>query len=821
MPPLALSSRPLLAIALSALLAWDGGLDPVRRRLQEEDHEGARSALVAHLRSSGASGEALELLGEALLGLGRADEAAHQLERARTLHEAAGDRRGAARATRALRRADPLSDRRARLASKIAAGSLEAAERLLEDGHLDRARDLAEPALALAEGRDAEELRSLLARIAEASSEVDLDAAGDAPEAAGTWPLVVHEGEHYVLHANLEPSVVELVAETMDDIHAYYVRVYFDGDEGAAAAPKARIRVHPTREAMLEGWRGGSAPEGWWSPGENQVTCYDTRTTTGSLDWMLETLFHEASHQFMTLLSRRGGGAPAWLNEGTACFFEGATAMADRRVLWPDAALKRLASLASMLGTGSGPAPADVIGYAGAGSYPAEYYSFGWGLVFFLQQYEDPETLTHPYRPLYAEYRERITSRGGDSMALFEEAFLGTRSPLGHESFADFERDWRAWILDEVRPLHQAAPEQRRALRMERVGRYLEAAAAADEDRRAPVGAVELRLRALGHVEYVRRELEEPDAEDPALLALQADLLEALDRRESAAALVERLLALADAGAFEPTTEELAELERRLRELDRRNYALRRARRSLASLTRGARALLEDYEELRSPLLLRSYTFASGFGAALGDDEVLLPRAAELRARAREAGVLSGEVRSLAGGGTWSTTFTEIPGAFRAGSDAIELETVRPHGQVRTDIVLGDEYELRGELVREGELHRSTVHGLVVAGGERGDWLVFGLKRDGAAGLWYLASRDGTGVVTTRLADVRLSPPPADDAPLPVVVHALNGEWLELTVGEAAPVRVPWPAGLPRARHVGVYVKDGRAVLRGPVVELY
>jgi hypothetical protein len=811
----------LLLLAAHAAVTGDD-LDAARRLVQEERFEEAREDLERRLLRDGRDAGTLELLAEALSGLGRQDEAAHHLDRALRLHEEAGDRRGAARATRALQKADPLSARRAKLARDVATRSRKAAEQLLEDGHAERALALARPALPLAREREAEALRALVERILEASSEVDLDGAGEARDEAGAWPLVVLESEHYELHANLEPSVVELVAETMDDIHAYYVQVYFDGDERAAAAAKARIRVHPTRESMLEGWRGGSAPEGWWSPGENQVTCYDTRTTTGSLDWMLETLFHEASHQFMTLLSRRGGSAPTWLNEGTACFFEGATAMADRRVLWPDAALKRLASLAGMLGSGTGPTPAQVVGYAGGGSYPAEYYSFGWGLVYFLQEFEDPETLTHPYRPLYAEYRERVTSKGGDSMALFGEVFLGERSPLGHATFADFERDWRTWILEEVRPLHQAPPAERRALRMARVERYLAAAASAEEDRNPPVDAGELRLRALGHVEYVRRELDGPDAEDPALLALQADLLESIGRDESAAALVERLLELADSGAYAPPAEELAALERRLRDLDRRNYALRSARRVRTALTRSARSLLAEYERARTPLLLRSYTLAARFGAALDDEEVLLPRAAELRLAAREAGVLRGEQRLLAGSGAvWTTTFTELAGAFRGGPGEIRLEAVRPHGLIRTDLLLGDEYELRGELERVGELHRSSVHGLVVAGTEKGDWLVFGLQRGGEAGLWYLRNRDGSGVVTRKLAGVRLEPPPPDGEPVAVRVHASNGEWLELQAGDAAPVRAPWPEGLPRARHAGVYVKDGSLVLRDGVVELY
>ena len=104
---------------------------------------------------------------------------------------------------------------------------------------------------------------------------------------------------------------------------------------------------------MLANWTGGSAPEGWWSPGENKVTCYDTRTTTTSLDWMLETLFHEASHQFMTQLESKGGSAPAWLNEGTASYFEGARLLANGTVQTNLIPESRLRGLMYMIETGN------------------------------------------------------------------------------------------------------------------------------------------------------------------------------------------------------------------------------------------------------------------------------------------------------------------------------------------------------------------------------------------------------------------------------------------------------------------------------------
>lgn len=814
-----------LLLPLPSLLPFvtDGELERARALVAEEAWNDARSVLEEHLTVEGDDAAAYELLGEVLLELDEPDAAAHRLDLARSLYEEAKDSRGVKRAERALMKADPFTSRRAKLQRDLTTKLYKAADKLFEEGHPERALQLAEPALQVATGKDARKLEALLEKVRKAFEKVDLDEASEEGGEDGSWPLIVHESEHYVLHANLEQSVVELVADTMDDIYGYYVLVYFDGDASAAASSKARIRVHPTRDSMLSNWQGASAPEGWWSPGENQVTCYDTRTTTGSLDWMLETLFHEASHQFMTLLSRKGGSAPTWLNEGTACFFEGATAMADRRVLWPDAALKRLSSLSAMLNSGTGPTPTQVVSYAGGGSYPGEYYSFGWGLVFFLQQYEDPDSLEYIYRPLYATYRERITSKGGNSMELFEEVFLGKDSPLDHATFADFEADWRNWILDEVLPLHRAAKAERRALRRAKADRYIAAAAEASKSSRAPIGEVDLLNRALGHIEYIRKQIDGPEKDtDVELITLQAGLLETLERPQAAAPLVERLLELADQGYWAPTEEEFAALEKRLRDLDRKNYALRNAKRARSGLLRTARALLEDYEEAEQPLPLRAYTFASRLGAALDDQDVLLARAADLRAEARQAGALFGETRSLAGTTKdWTTIYTELSGALRSSPRRLELEAVRPHALIRTGIELGEEYELRATIERGDELHRSTVHGLVIAAVEEGDWLVFGVQRKGAAGLWRLSYREGSGVVTKKVKSFFLNPRPDDDDDLHLRVHVVNGQWIEAQVNGGETFDAVWPDDLPRAKFAGVYVKDGRTVLIDPVVERY
>jgi len=817
----------LLGLALPVVALGDRAAERVlaeaRLLAESEDWAGLRDLLSEHLARSPGEASAHELYGRALAQLGEPDRAAHHLARAFELFEKSGDSRGARGVERDLKRVDPLHGRRQRLQRDATSKLSKAAEKLFELGHPERAREILERLAPIAAGKDAGDVHQLLGEIEKASSEVDLDAAGDEREEGGTWPLVTFESDHYVLEANLEEELVALVAETMDDIHGYYVTLYFDGDAKAASAAKATIRIHPTRDSMLSGWSGSSAPEGWWSPGENRVTCYDTRTTTGSLDWMLETLFHEASHQFMTLLERKGGSAPAWLNEGTSSFFEGATAMADHRVLWPDAAIKRLMSLRAMLG-GSMDSPTleEVLGYGGPGSYPPNYYAWGWGLVYFLQQYEDPTTLEYVYRPLYSRYRERITSRGGDSRELFDEIFLGDDSPLGHGTLEEFERDWREWILEGVAPLHTAPEPERRELRLARATRYEEAAVLAAEDRKAPVAELDLLSRALGHLEYVRERLDGELREDVTLLGRQAGILERLERPAAAAPLVQRMLELADEGAWSPGEEELLALEERLERLDRRNYALRRAESTRRGLVRTARNLLEDYSEAEPSLPLRSYTFASALGAALADGEVLQAAAETLQVELRDQGFRFGQLRSLASPpSAWTTNHEAGPDRFRSGDARVELAAVRAHGRLNTAVELSEEYELRATFLRDGELHRSTCHGLVVAGVPRGDWLVFGLLKSGKAGLWRLELAPGGGVTTKKLETFYLEPRPADDQDLDVAVEVSADGRLSIRVGDCAPLEARVPPDLPRGRHAGIYAKDGTTILVDPVVELY
>jgi hypothetical protein len=793
-----------------------------RELSQSGDHAGAVALLRDHLKRSAGDAEAEELLGRALLELGRADEGAHFLEAARAHLVAAGNTRAASKLTGAIKGADPLFSSREALFKSIGKDLARSGEKLHKSGDTARALALLRAARPYVDARDLAQLERTLAQLEREGAQVDLAAAAGPRDEGGARALIERESAHYFLSCNLEPDVVDLVADTMDDIYANYVQIYFDGDASEAPKTKATIRVHGTWEEMAAVYGGAASPGlgGWWSPGSNEVHCYDTRDRGAELDEMLDTLFHEASHQFMTALRRGGSGVPPWLNEGTSTFFEGSVAMADHRVLWPDAALDRLQPLLYAFERPSGqPTLAQVIGDNGPGSYAGSYYAWGWGVVYFLQQWEDPATLEYAYRPLYAEYRRRMIDDGGDSRALFEEVFLGPDTPLGLTTFGAFEDAWREWIQRSVQPLWLARASERRALRMGQVERYVAAAdAAAAAGKRARVGPEDLLLRALGHVEYVRTRLDH-DTPVRDVLLLQADLLERLGRKRTAAALLEELLDHVDAGTLELPEDEYAALDSRLESLDKRNYDLRSVRSTRKRLVKSARRVLDSYTEKHPELVLRAYTFASSASIALGEPPELAGEALRLRALAAEQGLLLGRVAALAGAARqWFNPMSDSDDGLTVTPDGVRAEASRPLVAIDTSVPLRAPYEIRARMHREERAHLASAYGLVVAGAPGSDWLIVGVNDEGHLALWSWLH---AGSRLRHEKVMALERPIAPDASFDLAVRVDAEGRVEVLVDDQEPQTTRLRLDVPAERFGGVFVRDGKLRLEGLVVEIF
>jgi len=754
------------------------------------------------------------LYAAALEQVGRIDEAAHHMDSCATANERLGRDNEQKAALASLRRLDPLSARRDPFVRKVTSTLLTAVEELLAGGDAERALRIAQGLPRIARGKETRAAADLLARARAAFEKVELARPDDSGNPTrGANSAIERETTHYKLVCHLEPEVVERLGKLMDDVHAFYVRVYFDGDAKRLRGSKATIKIAPDRETMLADWSGPGEPEGWWSPGENAVHAYDTRGSTGSLDWMLETLFHEASHQFMTLLAG-GSSVPAWLNEGTSSFFEGTVAMADGRVLWPRAAEKRLQALLFQMQSGKAPTLRDVVEYDQPGSYAAEYYAWGWGLVYFLQEYEDPATLEHVYRPLYAKYRDTVIKKGGASFELFEEVFLGDDAPRKLPDFSSLEREWIAWIRGEVAPLH-GRNAKARELRLARIERLVAAADAA-EKKKGGADVEDLLSRALVHFEWVRTQIDKakPDAE---LSLRQADVFERLGRASAAAALIEEVLDEAERGTFVLDDAGRANLEKRLSKLDRKNAALRVARQRTVELARAGLALVADYRE--SGLTLRAATLAADLAAVLG--EPLEPVAAELRSEARAKGLLVGSIRALAAGaGAWQPLLSSPMESFVPGATSVLIESVRAGVMVDTSLEAEGEYVVRAELRPEGSRGMGWTAGLVVAGAPERAATLVGIDDRGLGGIWTLNAASRGAATMRRTRTIAISPPVPAGETVELAVRVRIDGALEIRVGDRPTVEARIELAPDGTRHVGLFVKNARVRFFDPRLEL-
>jgi tetratricopeptide (TPR) repeat protein len=189
---------------------------------------------------------------------------------------------------------------------------------------------------------------------------------------------------------------------------------------------------------------------GFFVPGANRVCTFDPREYGYALSELWSTLFHEASHQFTHLIS--ADLIPGWLNEGTASYFEGARLRSNGSVetnLIPE---ERLLYLELSLDEGT-PELKDVLSYHQPGSYDGAYYPFGWGMVYFLLNYEDA-ACERVYVPIYLAYMGSYDSGGKhDAFERFVEYFVTKAKQPGIDSFEAFEARWKQWI-HELHALH-------------------------------------------------------------------------------------------------------------------------------------------------------------------------------------------------------------------------------------------------------------------------------------------------------------------------------------------------------------------------------
>lgn len=212
--------------------------------------------------------------------------------------------------------------------------------------------------------------------------------------------------EYYELETNMDYEFFETVTAAMDEMHEFY-REVLDYDKKAKRATVLITRKRSDFDRVSMDVIGRAIPSesvgGYWAPGLKTVVAFDPSygDSNATVDDLWNTLFHEASHQFTSLLmeknERKGIYCPAWLNEGTASYFEGCRIKADGTIVKNDIAERRLRSWWAIENSDNKRSLEQLIAHVrntgpdstGLLSYEGIYYPYGWAFVYFLLNYEE------------------------------------------------------------------------------------------------------------------------------------------------------------------------------------------------------------------------------------------------------------------------------------------------------------------------------------------------------------------------------------------------------------------------------------------------
>lgn len=270
-----------------------------------------------------------------------------------------------------------------------------------------------------------------------------------------TWETAERlASRNYVVVTNAGHEKGAAVLQALDFMNTFY-REFFAPVELNAIPTPCEIRLYRTRaEYQRRESVGDPSIEAFFDPRENVVATFDPTSIGLPFSDLWETLFHEASHQFTDRLSY--DVIPGWLHEGTSTYFEGATLLPGGGVRTNGIPGRRLDALLDALDRGK-PTLRDVLSFGRARSYPRQYYSIGWGLVYFLWNYED-ENAQPVYREPYLDFlRAHRRPTRMVPVERFKRHFITGPARAGIVEFEDFERLFEAWIRD-LADIHDGPP---------------------------------------------------------------------------------------------------------------------------------------------------------------------------------------------------------------------------------------------------------------------------------------------------------------------------------------------------------------------------
>lgn len=233
----------------------------------------------------------------------------------------------------------------------------------------------------------------------------------------------VKEFPHYIVMTDISMEKTKLYGERLEAAYTYYAETFKEFFQDAGRRKKPRVAIFFTREAYLTYGeltlsRRQEWTLGYFHPMYKELLLFED----ADIDETLQTLYHEAFHQFMSLMVAR---APYWYNEGIAEYMgsikiekskKGQMEISSKANLL-DGRLKVLKNnLRAALPFEQIMKQTPGEFYAGPVSFK---YSQAWSMIHFFYQHEGGK-----YRKLIDAYYGKLLE-GGSITEAYDAAFGG------------------------------------------------------------------------------------------------------------------------------------------------------------------------------------------------------------------------------------------------------------------------------------------------------------------------------------------------------------------------------------------------------------
>jgi tetratricopeptide (TPR) repeat protein len=261
------------------------------------------------------------------------------------------------------------------------------------------------------------------------------------------------ETPHYRIKTTAGWRIGTEVASSMEKVQAFYREIWGlipdpppehpSPDLRNLAVTPLDINIFGTIEEYRR--RAGEGAQDWSAGNFNgsELNTYNPVSQGGKgTRSLMETLFHEASHQFMHVAV---GDVPSFVNEGIASLFEGIEVLSNGSIRRDLPVPGRLVPLAEKLEKGTAMPLRDVFN---AKANAPELYDYRWGVMYFLRMYVDA-TGNYVFRARLQDYMYEFKKGSpGDMVEHFTHFVLDEVKAPEIDTFDRFEAIWKQWIIN-------------------------------------------------------------------------------------------------------------------------------------------------------------------------------------------------------------------------------------------------------------------------------------------------------------------------------------------------------------------------------------